>query len=171
MKKVLVSALVLALATVSVFASIKFSGEIVAGYSFGIDEDGDYVGELYGQDGVGSNWVKMNVTVVDSTGLFTGTLDGDVVADGRLGADLNVDLLKLFGLDVDFALKLGTVWNDRIKGLTAYDNTYSNGHPERLRTDEAVGFYVDFSYSDLVDARVGVIPKYNKTSDSKSDSA
>ena len=69
-----------------------------------------------------------------------------------------------------FALKLGTVWNERIDGLTAYDNTYSNGHPERLRTDEAVGFYVDFSYSDLVDARVGVIPKYSKTSDSKEDS-
>ena len=52
-------------------------------------------------------------------------------------------------------------------GLTAYDNTYSNGHPERLCTDEAVGFYVDFSYSDLVDARVGVIPKYDRTTDSK----
>ena len=65
--------------------------------------------------------------------------------------------------------RLGTVWNERIDGLTAYDQTYSNGHPERLRTDEAVGFYVDFSYSDLVDARVGVIPKYNATSDSKED--
>ena len=30
---------------------------------------------------------------------------------------------------------------------------------------------MDFSYSDLVDARVGVIPKYNATEDSKKDSA
>ena len=159
MKKVLVSLLVLALATASAFAAVDFTGKVVAGYVFQYNND-EWNFATMGEDGVGSAPIKLNAGVADENGAWSVTLKGDLVADSRLGGNATVDLGKIFlGSDSEVAIKLGMYANDRITGYRAYTNK-SGLNLDRVRTDkEGLWFNLDVAYSDLVAVQVGGGPK------------
>ena len=71
MKKVLVSLLVLALAMTSAFAAVDITGEVVAGYVFNWDKDGNYKAQSFGQDNVATNPIKLNLGVADENGYWS----------------------------------------------------------------------------------------------------
>ena len=100
MKKVLVSLLVLALAMTSAFAAVDFTGEVVAGYTFQYHNDAwNY--HTMGQDGVDTAPIKINAKVADENGYWDITMKGALIADNRLGGNINVDLGKIImGADI-----------------------------------------------------------------------
>ena len=158
MKKVLVSLLVLALAMTSVFAAVNFSGELVAGYGFQYNAD-NWTNHIVGQDGEDTNTTKLNLSIADDNGVWSIGLEGVLVADGRVSGDLNVDLLKAFGVDSDFSLGLGLLVNDEQTGLRAYNNL-SGKNFDRVRT-AAQGLWagLNFGYGDLVKVQIAGSPK------------
>ncbi len=160
MKKVLVSLLVLALAMTSVFAAVNFSGELVAGYGFqiGVPEKG-WTGHVIGQDGEDTNTTKLNLGIADDNGVWSIGIEGALIADGRVSGDINVDLLKAFGVDSDFSLGLSLLANDEQTGLRAYNNL-SGKNFDRVRT-AAPGLWagLNFAYGDLVKVQVAGSPK------------
>ena len=161
MKKVLVSLLVLALATTGVFAAVNFSGEFVAGYNFNYNNNGngEWGYHVMGQDGDDSNTTKLNLSFADEDGLWSVTTEGQMIADGRISGDISVDLVKLFAEDSDLSAKLGLAVNDEQTVLRAYSNNSGNNY-DRFRTD-AGGLWtsLDFAYGDLVQVRVAGAPE------------
>ena len=169
MKKVLVSLLVLALAMTSVFAAVNFSGELVAGYGFqiGVPEKG-WTGHVIGQDGEDTNTTKLNLGIADDNGVWSIGIEGALIADGRVSGDINVDLLKAFGVDSDFSLGLSLLANDEQTGLRAYNNL-SGKNFDRVRT-AAPGLWagLNFAYGDLVKVQVAGSPKTEGFTDGES---
>lgn len=161
MKKVLVSLLVLALAMSSVFAAVKFNGELVAGYNFNYDANGSgkWGYHVMGQDGDDSNTTKLKLSFADDNGLWTVSTEGQMIADGRISGDFAVDMLKLFDVDSDLSVKLGLSVNDEQTVLRAYSNQSGNNF-DRFRTP-AGGLWtnVDISYAGLVEVLVAGAPK------------
>ena len=157
MKKVLVSLLVLALAMTSVFAAVNFSGELVAGYGFQYS-DKEWTNHIVGQDGENTNTTKLLLGIADDNGVWSVGVEGVLVSDGRVSGDLNVDLLKAFGLDTDFSLGLGLLVNDEQTGLRAYNNL-SGKNFDRIRT-AAQGLWagLNFGYGDLIKVQVAGSP-------------
>ena len=158
MKKVLVSLLVLALATAGAFAAVNFSGELVTGYNLNIDKNGDFHGHVFGQDGTDTNTTKLNLGVADDNGVWTIGIEGILVADGRVSGDITVDLMKLFAADSDISLKLGLAVNDEQTVLRAYSNQ-SGKNFDRIRT-AAPGLWasLDFTFANLVEVKVAGSP-------------
>ena len=161
MKKVLVSLLVLALATTGVFAAVNFSGNFVAGYNFNYNNGGNEKWETHvmGQDGDDTNTTKLNLGFADDNGLWTIGLESTFIADGRLSGDISVDMMKLFDAESDISLKLGLSVNDEQTVLRAYSNQSGNNF-DRFRT-QAPGLWasVDFAYGDIVEVLVAGAPK------------
>ena len=157
MKKVLVSLLVLALAMTSVFAAVNFSGELVAGYGFQYNNK-EWTNHIVGQDGEDTNTTKLLLGIADDNGVWSVGVEGVLVSDGRVSGDLNVDLLKAFGLDTDFSLGLGLLVNDEQTGLRAYNNL-SGKNFDRIRTS-APGLWagLNFAYGDLIKVQVAGSP-------------
>ena len=165
MKKVLVSLLVLAFAMTSVFAAVDFTGEVVAGYVFQYDKDkfstnNGWNFATMGQDGIGTSPIKLNVKAADENGYWDITMKGALIADNRLGGNLNVDLGKIIlGSDSDLSIKLGMYANNRITGYRAYTNK-SGLNLDRVRTQEpGLWANLDVAYGDLVAVQVGGGPK------------
>ena len=158
MKKVLVSLLVLALATAGAFAAVNFSGELVTGYNLNIDKNGDFHGHVFGQDGTDTNTTKLNLGVADDNGVWTIGIEGILVADGRVSGDITVDLMKLLAADSDISLKLGLAVNDEQTVLRAYSNQSGNNF-DRIRT-AAPGLWasLDFTFANLVEVKVAGSP-------------
>ena len=156
MKKVLVSLLVLALAMTSAFAAVDITGEVVAGYVFNWDKDGNYKAQSFGQDNVATNPIKLNLGVADENGYWSVTMKGQFVADNRLQGKFDVDLGKLIlGADSDLSIKLGMYADNRITGLRAYSNK-SGMNLDRVRTYEnGLWANLDVKYADLVEVQVG----------------
>ncbi len=165
MKKVLVSLLVLALATAGAFAAVNFSGELVTGYNLNIDKNGDFHGHVFGQDGTDTNTTKLNLGVADDNGVWTIGIEGILVADGRVSGDITVDLMKLFAADSDISLKLGLAVNDEQTVLRAYSNQ-SGKNFDRIRT-AAPGLWasLDFTFANLVEVKVAGSPATAKVVD------
>ena len=162
MKKVLVSLLVLALAMTSAFAAVDFTGEVVAGYTFQYFND-EWNYHIMGQDGIDTAPIKINVKAADENGYWDVTLKGALIADNRLGGNLNVDLGKIIlGADSDLSIKLGMYANNRVTGLRAYTNQ-SGLNLDRIRTYEK-GLWASLSvaYSDLVSVQVAGGPRLSK---------
>ena len=159
MKKVLVSLLVLALAMTSAFAAVDFTGEVVAGYTFQYNNDA-WNFHTMGQDGVGTSPIKLNAKVADENGYWDVTMKGVLIADNRLGGNLNVDLGKIIlGADSDLSIKLGMYANNRITGYRAYTNK-SGLNLDRVRTQEpGLWANLDVAYGNLVAVQVGGGPK------------
>lgn len=166
MKKVLVSLLVLALATASAFAAVDFTGKVVAGYTFAYNND-VWSYSTMGEDGVGSAPIKLNATVADENGYWDVTMKGDLVADSRVGGNANVNLGKIImGADSDLSIKIGMYANDRITGYRAYTNQ-SGLNLDRVRTYKpGLWFNLDVAYGDLVAVQVGGGPKLNISGES-----
>ena len=164
MKKVLVSLLVLALAMTSVFAAVNFSGELVAGYAFQYSGE-KWTNHIVGQDGEDTNTTKLLLGIADDNGVWSVGVEGVLVSDGRVSGDLNVDLLKAFGLDTDFSLGLGLLVNDEQTGLRAYNNL-SGKNFDRIRT-AAQGLWagLNFGYGDLIKVQVAGSPATGAVSD------
>ena len=164
MKKVLVSLLVLALAMTSVFAAVNFSGELVAGYGFQYNNK-EWTNHIVGQDGEDTNTTKLLLGIADDNGVWSVGVEGVLVSDGRVSGDLNVDLLKAFGLDTDFSLGLGLLVNDEQTGLRAYNNL-SGKNFDRIRTS-APGLWagLNFAYGDLIKVQVAGSPATEKVND------
>lgn len=167
MKRIITGLLVLIIAVTSVYASVTFSGKVVAGYTFSFNDyysdDVKYYGRLYGEDNLDSEYAKVNIAVTNKEESVSATLDGALYADGRLGADFSFQLMDLFDLETDFSLKFALKYDDRISALRAYNNTYSLAkNADRLRTIESgVGFYIEVGYGSLVSARFGLVPELN----------
>ena len=162
MKKVLVSLLVLALAMTSAFAAVDFTGEVVAGYVFQYNNDA-WNFHTMGQDGIDTAPIKINAKVADENGYWDITMKGALIADNRLGGNINVDLGKIIlGADSDLSLKLGMYANNRVTGLRAYTNQ-SGLNLDRIRTYEK-GLWASLSvaYSDLVTVQVAGGPRLAK---------
>ena len=159
MKKVLVSLLVLAFAMTSAFAAVDFTGEVVAGYTFQYNNDA-WNFHTMGQDGVGTSPIKLNAKVADENGYWDVTMKGVLIADNRLGGNLNVDLGKIIlGADSDLSIKLGMYANNRITGYRAYTNK-SGLNLDRVRTQEpGLWANLDVAYGNLVAVQVGGGPK------------
>lgn len=159
MKKVLVSLLVLALAMTSAFAAVDFTGEVVAGYVFQYNHD-EWNYSTMGQDGIGTAPIKLNAKVADENGYWDVTMKGFLIADNRLGGNLNVDLGKIIlGADSDLSIKLGMYANNRITGYRAYTNK-SGLNLDRVRTQEkGLWANLDVAYGDLVAVQIGGGPK------------
>lgn len=159
MKKVLVSLLVLALAMTSAFAAVDITGEVVAGYTFQYNNDEWYYHAM-GQDGIDTAPIKIDVKVADENGYWDVTMKGALIADNRLGGNLNVDLGKIIlGADSDLSLKLGMYANNRITGYRAYTNQ-SGLNLDRVRTQEkGLWANLDVAYGDLVAVQIGGGPK------------
>lgn len=166
MKKVLVSLLVLALATASAFAAVDFTGKVVAGYTFDYYND-EWAFTTMGEDGVGSAPIKLNATVADENGYWDVTMKGALVADSRVGGNANVNLGKIImGADSDLSIKIGMYANDRITGYRAYTNQ-SGLNLDRVRTYKpGLWFNLDVAYGDLVAVQVGGGPKLSVTGES-----
>ncbi len=164
MKKVLVSLLVLALATASAFAAVDFTGKVVAGYTFAYNND-VWSYSTMGEDGVGSAPIKLNATVADENGYWDVTMKGALVADSRVGGNANVNLGKIImGADSDLSLKVGMYANDRITGYRAYTNQ-SGLNLDRVRTYKpGLWFNLDVAYGDLVAVQVGGGPELTNPS-------
>ena len=150
MKKVLVSLLVLALATASAFAAVDFTGKVVAGYTFAYNNDA-WSYSTMGEDGVGSAPIKLNATVADENGYWDVTMKGALVADSRVGGNANVNLGKIImGADSDLSIKIGMYANDRITGYRAYTNQ-SGLNLDRVRTYKpGLWFNLDVAYGEDV---------------------
>lgn len=164
MKKVLVSLLVLALATASAFAAVDFTGKVVAGYTFAYNND-EWSYSTMGEDGVGSAPIKLNATVADENGYWDVTMKGALVADSRVGGNANVNLGKIImGADSDLSIKIGMYANDRITGYRAYTNQ-SGLNLDRVRTYKpGLWFNLDVAYGDLVAVQVGGGPELTNPS-------
>ena len=155
MKKVLVSLLVLALAVSGAFAAVNFNGVFEAGYTFNKPNNGDWTIGAWGNDNIYSSPVKLNANISDDTGVWSGTLKGELVADSRLEGSVTVDFGKLFlGEDSDFAIKVGATANGRVAGLNAFNNA-SGLNISRIRTNEkGLWFSLNVAYTDLVEVQV-----------------
>ncbi len=173
MKKVLVSLLVLALATTGVFAAVDITGQFVAGYNFNYNNGGNekWEAHMMGQDGDDTNSTKLNVGVADENGVWSLGFESNFVADGRLSGDISVDMMKLFDAESDISLKLGLNVNDEQAILRAYSNQSGNNF-DRFRTP-APGLWTNllFAYGDLVQVQVAGAPAMVKgyTSDGKTN--
>ena len=164
MKKVLVSLLVLALATASAFAAVDFTGSFVAGYTFQFaPNDADEWKWNYatmGEDGIGSSPLKLNVGVADENGIWDVTFKGALEADARLGGNANIDLGKIImGADSDLSLKLGMYGNMRVTGYRAYTNK-SGLNLDRVRIQQnGLWTNLDVAYGDLVAVQIAGGPE------------
>ncbi len=154
MKKVLVSLLVLALATAGVFAAVNVNGEIVAGYTFNYAND-TWNNDVFGQDNYGSQAFKLNANISDDEGIWSGNLKGVMNADSRLDGKFTVDFGKVFmGADSDVSIKLDVAANNRIAGLNAYNNA-SGLNLSRIRTNnDNLWFGLTVGYTDLVQVQI-----------------
>ena len=161
MKKVLVSLLVLALATTGVFAAVNFSGEFVAGYNFNYNDkgNGEWNAHVMGQDGDDTNTTKLNLGLADDNGVWTIGLESTFVADGRISGDISLDMMKLFGAESDFGVKLGLNVNDEQTVLRAYSNQTGNNF-DRIRTS-AGGLWTNLnvSYADFIQVQIAGAPE------------
>ena len=179
MKKVLVSLLVLALAVSGAFAAVNFSGNLVTGYVFNWDANGDFSSSMFGQDNVNTNSTKLNLGAADDDGYWSVTLEGELYADGasltgddqnRVAGDLTVDLAKIIaGPESDWSAKLSLLANDRITGLRAYTNKSGLSY-DRIRTAEP-GLWANLvlAYSDFVQVQVGGAPALVPSSANNAD--
>ncbi len=160
MKKVLVSLLVLALATAGAFAAVNFSGSLTAGYQFQW-LDGDFSSHVQGQDGDDTNTAKINLSIADDNGIWNVNLEGTPFVDdsGAIAGDVSVDLLKSFGVESDFGLKIGFAANDEQTIQRAYHGVFGKNF-DRIRT-AAPGVWANanLSYGDLVTVTVAGAPE------------
>ena len=161
MKKVLVSLLVLALATSAVFAGVNFSGGLTAGYQFQWDTKGDFSSHVQGNDGDDTNTTKINLSIADDNGIWNVNLEGTPFIDdsGAIGGDVTVDLLKSFGVEGDFGLKIGLAANDEQVVQRAYHSVFGKNF-DRIRTN-APGVWANaaLSYGDLVTVTIAGAPE------------
>ena len=159
MKKVLVSLLVLALATASAFAAVDFTGKVVAGYTFQL-YDNEWNFATMGEDGIGSAPLKLNVKAADENGYWDVTFKGTLIADSRLGAAANVDLGKIImGADSDLSIKFGMYGNMRVTGYRAYTNK-SGLNLDRVRIEQnGLWANLDVAYGDLVAVQIAGGPE------------
>ena len=161
MKKVLVSLLVLALATSAVFAGVNFSGGLTAGYQFQWDTNGDFSSHVQGNDGDDTNTTKINLSIADDNGIWNVNLEGTPFIDdsGAIGGDVTVDLLKSFGVEGDFGLKIGLAANDEQVVQRAYHSVFGKNF-DRIRTN-APGVWANaaLSYGDLVTVTIAGAPE------------
>ena len=155
MKKVLVSLLVLALAMTSVFAAVNFSGEFKAGYTFSTADWKNWNTDIFGQDNLNSDVLKLNASLADENGIWSITMKGALVADNRLAGTATVDLGKIFmGADSDVSIALALVANNRVAGLNAYNNA-SGFNMTRIRTlDKGLWTSLTVGYGDYVQVQV-----------------
>ncbi len=165
MKKVLVSLLVLALATTGVFAAVNLTGEFVGGYNFNMDKDGKWTSHIMGQDGTGTHTTKLNLGFADEDGVWSVTTEGEMKADGRLAGDISIDMMKLFDADSDVSVKFGLAMNDEQTVLRAYSNQ-SGKNFDRIRT-AGTGLWanVNVAYGDLVQVQVAGAPEFTSNTD------
>ena len=161
MKKVLVSLLVLALATTGVFAAVNFSGNLVAGYNFNYNNAGnkEWNAHVMGQDGDDTNTTKLNLGFADDNGVWTIGLESTFIADGRISGDISVDMMKLFDAESDFGVTLGLNVNDEQTVLRAYSNQTGNNF-DRIRTT-AGGLWTNLtlSYANYIQLQVAGAPE------------
>ena len=159
MKKVLVSLLVLALAMTSVFAAVNFSGSLTAGYQFQWYQD-KFTSHVQGQDGDDTNTAKINLSIADENGIWNVNLEGSPLVDdsGAIAGDITVDLLKSFGVESDFGLKVGFAANDEQTVQRAYHSVVGKNF-DRIRTN-APGVWANatLTYGDLVTVTVAGAP-------------
>ena len=163
MKKVLVSLLVLALAMTSVFAAVNFSGEFKAGYTFSTTDWKNWNTDIFGQDNLNSDVLKLNASLADENGIWSITMKGALVADNRLAGTATVDLGKVFmGADSDVSIALALVANSRVAGLNAYNNA-SGFNMTRIRTlDKGLWTSLTVGYGDYVQVQVAGGPDNTK---------
>ena len=153
------------------------------GYAWSYNTVTDKVVEAtYGEDGYDKDgfYAQLDVKLSDEKGIVTATLDADADLDAidgdeshngayigeEMGANVTVDVLKLFGLDTDFSLKLTGTYNDRVTGLRAYKTAYGFGNADRIRTlNGGNPLSIDFAYGKLVQARVAYVPSITTRDD------
>lgn len=161
MKKVLVSLLVLALAMSSVFAAVNLSGSFTAGYAFNFDSRYTNTDStlIWGDDKAKTNTLKFDITASDEDGVWSiSSGEGTLLLDGRLNANLAVDVMKLFDADSDLSVSLGLAVNDEQSVLRAYANK-SGKNFDRARTDaDGVWTSLTVGYTDLVQVQVAGSP-------------
>ena len=164
MKKILTILTVALLACTTVFAAVNFSGELVAGYQFNYNNE-TWTSHAQGQDGGDSNTTKLNLGITDDNGVWSVGIEGVLVADGRVSGDISLDMMKLFGAESDFSLKVALAANDEQTGLRAYSNQSGNNY-DRIRTG-APGLWtsITLGYTDLVQVQVAGAPRMGGVAD------
>lgn len=100
MKKFLTVLLVALLAASSAFAGVTFSGDLAAGYVFNWNTDKAFHAYKYGQDGVLTDMVKLNLKAADDNGLWNATIQGNLKTDssGAVDGTITLDAAKIFSL-------------------------------------------------------------------------
>ena len=165
MKKVLVSLLVLALATTGVFAAVEFSGSATFGYQLNYDPvTEDFAGFIQGDDGDDTDTTSLKLNIADENGLWNVYIEGNPEFDssGAVAGDLTLNLLQLFGAETDVTLDLGFSANDRFTGDRAYVNK-SGDSWDRIRTNDN-GYFTSLKLGwNGLSATVAMAPKYNLT--------
>ena len=157
MKKVLVSLLVLVVAVSGVFAAVNFSGNLVTGYQFQYDQD-KWTNHIMGQDGDDSNTTKLNLGFSDDNGIWSVTVEGILVGDGRVTGDLTVDFAKIFAPESDWSAKLSLLAMDEVATLRAYHSVVGKNF-DRIRTNaNGIQTTLTVGYGDLVQVQVGGTP-------------
>ena len=159
MKKVLVSLLVLALAMSSVFAAVNLSGSFTAGYAFNLDGKFGDKTLIWGDDKARTNTLKFDITASDEDGVWSiSSGEGTLLLDGRLNANLSVDVMKLFDADSDLSVSLGLAVNDEQAVLRAYSNQSGKNFDRARTAADGVWASLTVGYTDLVQVQVAGSP-------------
>ena len=172
MKKILTILTVALLACTTVFAALNVSGEFEAGYKFSF-KDGFTAEPQDDHEG------KVTLKISDDAGIWTVNMKALTSLDSSnaLKANLSLNVAALLAAngvdmgDVSLALSLGA--NDKLTALSAYNDVSGDAgfkfknNSKGYINDKAEGYSTEVSvgYGDLIQAKFGIDPVYEPTSE------